>query len=82
MILLLPDPVSTLLFFVLGSVTTIVVYRLWLCPVAKFPGPWLAKVTFWYEGWYDIVKQGRYTWKIKELHEKYGTCCFLETQLV
>jgi len=72
MILFLPNSVSVFLFFIIGSVTVIVVHRLWLCPIAKFPGPWLAKVTFWYEGWYDVVKQGRYTWKIKELHEKYG----------
>ena len=72
----LPCAVTVLLFSIPGYIAAIVVYRLWLCPVAKFPGPWLAKVTFWYEGWYDIVRQGRYTWKIMELHEKYGVCCF------
>ncbi|KAH0555914.1 hypothetical protein GP486_006142 [Trichoglossum hirsutum] len=48
------------------------VYRLYFSPIAKFPGPKLAALTFWYEFYYDVIKRGRYTWKIKELHEKYG----------
>lgn len=50
----------------------VIIYRLWLCPVARFPGPWLAKVSFAYEGWYDVALKGRYTWRIRELHGKYG----------
>jgi hypothetical protein len=41
-------------------------------PVAGFPGSKLAALTFWYEFYYDVIKQGQYTFKIKELHEKYG----------
>ena len=48
------------------------IYRLYFCPVAKFPGPRLAALTFWYEFYYDVVKRGRYTWKIRELHKTYG----------
>ena len=48
------------------------IHRLHLSPVAKIPGPKLAALTFWYEFYYDVVKHGRYTWKIAELHEKYG----------
>ncbi|KAF2689563.1 cytochrome P450 [Lentithecium fluviatile CBS 122367] len=48
------------------------VYRLYLSPIAKFPGPKLAALTFWYEFYYDVLLKGRYTWKIKELHAKYG----------
>jgi hypothetical protein len=40
--------------------------------VAGFPGPKLAGLTFWYEFYYDVIKQGQYTFKIKELHQKYG----------
>jgi hypothetical protein len=47
-------------------------HRLFLSPVARFPGPRLAALTFWYEFWYDVVRRGRYTWKIRELHEQYG----------
>ncbi|KAF2712577.1 putative P450 monooxygenase, partial [Pleomassaria siparia CBS 279.74] len=48
------------------------VYRLLFNPIARFPGPRLAALTFWYEFYYDVVLQGRYTWKIVELHERYG----------
>ena len=53
----------------------VAVYRLYLCPIAKFPGPKLAALTFWYEFYYDVVKRGKYTFKIKELHEEYGRYC-------
>ena len=48
-------------------------YRLWLSPIAKFPGPKLAALTFWYEFYYDVVKGGQYTWEIRRMHEKYGS---------
>lgn len=47
-------------------------YRLYLSPLAKFPGPRVATLTFWNEFWYDVVRGGRYTWKIGEYHERYG----------
>ncbi|GME40911.1 Cytochrome P450 [Neofusicoccum parvum] len=48
------------------------VYRLYLSPIAHFPGPRLAALTFWYEFYYDVVCAGKYTWRIVEMHEKYG----------
>lgn len=58
----------------LGIVTVVhlVVSRLILSPIAGFPGPKLAGLTFWYEFYYDVVLRGRYLWKIAELHEQYG----------
>lgn len=47
-------------------------YRLWLSPVAVFPGSVLAKLTFWYEFYYDWIKPGQYYKKIHEMHAKYG----------
>ncbi|KAI5920337.1 cytochrome P450 [Camillea tinctor] len=47
-------------------------YRLFLHPLARFPGPRLAAITRWYEAYYDIVQNGQYTFKIAELHKKYG----------
>lgn len=48
------------------------IYRLYFSPVAKFPGPRLAALTFWYEFYYDVIKRGLYTFKIIELHKQYG----------
>ena len=50
-------------------------YRLYWGPLAKFPGPKLAALTYWVEFYYDVVKRGQYTFKIAELHEKYGDYC-------
>jgi hypothetical protein len=58
---------SFLLYCFLG-----VLNRLSFSPLSKFPGPRLAAATLWYEGYYDIVKGGKYIFKIKELHKKYG----------
>lgn len=47
-------------------------YRLTLHPLAQFPGPKLGAVTRAYEAYYDFILDGKYTFKIKELHMKYG----------
>ncbi|OJD40589.1 cytochrome p450 [Diplodia corticola] len=47
-------------------------YRLTLHPLAKFPGPKLAGLTYWYEIYYDIYRRGDYTRVILKLHETYG----------
>jgi hypothetical protein len=52
--------------------SSLAIYRLFLHPLSKFPGPRLAAATYWYEFYYDVSKQGVYLWKIKELHKKYG----------
>lgn len=48
------------------------VYRLYLSPIAKFPGPKLAAVSRWYEFYYEVVLRGQYTFHIQDLHKKYG----------
>lgn len=55
-------------FYVVG----LYVYRMYLDPLSKIPGPKIAAASLWYEFYYDVVLQGRYTWKIWEMHNKYG----------
>jgi hypothetical protein len=60
---------------VLGALTYTLygaIYRLYLSPVAKFPGPKLAAVTFWYEFYFDVIKHGGYVYEIERMHDKYG----------
>lgn len=56
--------------YVLG----LVIHRLFICPLSKFPGPKLAAITSWYELYYDVVKQGQFLWEIERMHDKYGMC--------
>ncbi|KAI1495963.1 cytochrome P450 [Biscogniauxia marginata] len=51
---------------------TLAFYRLFLHPLSRFPGPKLAAVSRWYEAYYDVVQNGQYTFKIAELHRRYG----------
>lgn len=57
---------------VLAYYGTLAFYRLFLHPLARFPGPKLATISRWYEAYYDVVLGGQYTSKIAELHKIYG----------
>lgn len=63
-------PIVSIVFLVYAAILTL--YRLYLSPLAKFPGPKLAAASFWYEFYYDVIRSGTYTWKLKELHKQYG----------
>ena len=54
-------------YFVLRSV-----YRLYLHPLSKIPGPRIAAITSGYEFYYDVLRHGMYIWEIEKMHEKYG----------
>ncbi|KAJ9616826.1 hypothetical protein H2200_000545 [Cladophialophora chaetospira] len=56
-----------LLYLVAGAVN-----RLYISPLAKFPGPTAAALSRWYEFYYEVVLKGQYSKRIDELHEKYG----------
>jgi hypothetical protein len=47
-------------------------HRLYLSPLAKFPGPKIAAATLWTEFYYDAVLRGQFQFKIREWHEVYG----------
>jgi hypothetical protein len=61
-----------------GYAVSLSIYRLYLSPLSKFPGPKLAALTLWYEFYYDVVKEGRYSWEIAEMHKKYGRTRLLD----
>lgn len=51
--------------------------RLYFSPLSHIPGPGLAALTRWYEAYYEIVLNGRYSFHIDELHDKYGNTYIL-----
>ncbi|KAI0835727.1 cytochrome P450 [Hypoxylon sp. FL0890] len=48
------------------------VYRLYLHPLAGFPGPKICAMTEWYEFYCYIVKEGQWGNEVRKMHEKYG----------
>lgn len=58
-------------FFLLYKIC-VYVHRLTLSPLARFPGPKFAAATSLYEAYYDLVKDGQYPWRIREMHRQYG----------
>jgi len=71
-IILNATPMSLILSVVVPVVAGGAIYRLLFHPLARFPGPKLAAVTTLYEGFYDIVYQGKYIWQIEKMHKKHG----------
>src|SRR5277367_2357447 len=48
------------------------IYRFYLSPLAKFPGPKLAALTGWYETYYDCIKGGSFWIQVDQFHKQYG----------
>lgn len=75
--------VSLIVTFSVASIviftTILAVWRLYLSPLAKIPGPKLAALTQWYETYFEIVKGdgGQFLFECRKWHEKYGMCVFL-----
>ena len=67
-----------IVFLVLASIflygVALGFYRLYLHPLAKFPGPKLAAASQWYETYFEIVKGGggKFIFEVKRMHELYG----------
>ena len=53
-------------------ISSIIVYRLYLHPLAAFPGPRLAAITQWYEFYWNVIQPGQFTFHIQDLHKVYG----------
>ncbi|KAI1773034.1 cytochrome P450 [Hypoxylon cercidicola] len=63
---------GTSLLVVIGYLTCLILWRCFLSPLARIPGPKLAALTYWYECYFDVVQPAQYAFKIKALHQKYG----------
>lgn len=50
----------------------IIAYRLFFHPLRHIPGPKIASITTLYESYYDLVKGGVFTFKVRDLHREYG----------
>ena len=50
----------------------LVIYRLYLSPIARFPGPKITAISGWCEAYYDIVKGGQFSNQVQKWHERYG----------
>lgn len=50
------------------------VYRLFLHPLSKFPGPKITAMTGWYETYVDLVKgpNGNFMEEIERMHDEFG----------
>ena len=61
-------------FVFLLYVLVLGIYRLYLSPLAKFPGPKLAALTQWVETYYELFKGdgGQFAFEYAKWHEKYG----------
>jgi hypothetical protein len=54
----------------LGSLA---IYRLWLSPLSRYPGPKLAALTQWVETYHELRGDGgQFIFQIDEWHERYG----------
>jgi hypothetical protein len=52
-------------------IVSTIINRFFFHPLSSFPGPKLAIATYAYEWYYDLCSSGL-TFKLKELHKKYG----------
>lgn len=53
-------------------VGVLVVYRLTFHPLAKFPGPFLCRVSYLQQCYYEAILNGKFHDKLAGYHQKYG----------
>lgn len=64
--------VATALVLLVTHSGATVIYRLYLHPLAKYPGPRLAAATYWYDFYWEVRKRGQFAFQIQRLHQQYG----------
>lgn len=63
-----------LLLVLVAHRASVIFYRLYLHPLANFPGPRLAAASTLYRAFYQFWRDGELLHKVIELHEIYGIC--------
>lgn len=54
------------------------IYRLYFHPLSGFPGPKLAGLTWYYQGYYELLLDGGLIDQLEILHKQYGAFKHLE----
>lgn len=65
--------VEVLIASYLVYLVVLALYRLYLSPIAQFPGSKITAVSGWYETYLDVFQGGQFTFQIQKWHEQYGT---------
>ncbi len=69
--------IARLLFIGSGLSTAVLIfYRLYLHPLARFPGPFLAAMSDYYAAYHDIWREGNQVRQLEKLHRIYGETLF------
>ena len=57
--------------YLLKSVVTII-YRLTFHPLARFPGPFLCRIGYFQQTYYEAILNGKFLERLPTYHRKYG----------
>ena len=49
-----------------------IIYRLTLHPLARFPGPFLCRISYLQQCYYEAILDGKFLERLPEYHRKYG----------
>ena len=63
------------LFVYIAYLFALAVHRLYLSPIAHFPGSKIAAISAWYETYWDVIKGGQFTFQIQRWHENMVCLC-------